>query len=152
MLELHALSYEVSGCFGTPEALDRLAQHAELSVRVAPGELLLLGEHPQDSRLDGDPNGVVLDLTSGFAIWSLRGDDRFEAFRRLSAVELPNGGGVVQGLVAHLPAKVIARVAELIVMVSSVASHHLCDRVVVACADLAPADLPDGLVQEGAAI
>jgi hypothetical protein len=81
---------------------------------------------------------MALDLTSAYATWSLRGDDRLEAFARLSAVPLPEPPAVVQGLVAHVPAKVVVRQDELLITVSSVVSHHLRTRVLGACADLAP--------------
>ena len=84
-----------------------------------------------------DPHGLTLDLSSAYATWVVRGDDRLEAFARLSAIPLPAPGGFAQGLVAHVPAKVVVREDDLLVTVSSVVSHHLRDRLPAACRDLA---------------
>jgi hypothetical protein len=151
VLELHAVPAEVIGCFGRPAALDRIAEGAEVAVRVAPDELLLVSGGATNARprripdLEAalhahDGGSLVLDLSSGLAIWALRGDDRFEAFGRLSALKLPVPPAAVQGLVAHVPAKVIVNSDSLLLIVSSVLSHHLRERVLVACADLAPAE------------
>jgi hypothetical protein len=143
VLELDAIPADVVGCYGRPGALDRLAEADELSVRVAPDELLRLGERDRLAELERDlsavdAGGIVIDLSSAFSIWALRGDDRFEAFCRLSALELPEPPAVIQGLVAHVPMKVVVRQDELLLIVSSALSHHLRRRVLVACADLAP--------------
>jgi hypothetical protein len=157
VLELHAVPAEVIGCFGRPAVLDQISEAAQLPVRVAPDELLLLSVGATSARprrmqeIEAalgaqDGGGLVLDLSSGFAIWTLRGDDRFEAFSRLSALELPEGASsvrppaVLQGLVAHVPAKVVVSSDSLLLIVSSVLSHHIRKRVLVACADLAPSE------------
>jgi hypothetical protein len=142
--ELEALGVTVVGCFGRAAALDSLGEGAGLPLRVAPTELLLLGdERPLrelEKRLtDLDPGGLALDLSSAHAIWSVRGDDRFEAFARLSAIPLPGPGGFAQGLVAHVPAKVVVRQDDLLLVVSSVVSHHLEMRLPAVCGDLSGA-------------
>jgi hypothetical protein len=146
VLELRAVAAEVIGCFGRPGALDQLVTGDESSIRVAPDELLLLSEPRRSSELETqlgvlDSGSLVVDLSSGFAIWALRGDDRFEAFCRLSAFKLPEPPATAQGLVAHVPAKVVIRSDELLLIVSSVASHHLRERVLVSCADLSPSEI-----------
>lgn len=137
------------GCFGRPAALDQLAHsggtRAELSMRVAPDELLLLTEPGRTPELEAelrglDDGGVVVDLSSGYATWVLSGDERFEAFSRLSALKLPEPPAAIQGLVAHVPAKVIVSSDALLLIVSSVLSHHIRERVLVACADLSPSE------------
>ena len=177
MLELHKVPGEVIGCFGKPAALDQLDKAAELSVRVAADELLLLSMEveyhvsaspPQQiSEVEAqlramDGGSLVLDLSSGYAIWALRGDSRFEAFSRLSALKLPAGDGdvlpaAVQGLVAHVPTKVIVGSEGLLLIVPSVVSHHLRERVLQACSDLAPTEGSDSQtkevsMEEGAAV
>jgi hypothetical protein len=151
VLELAPFPPGAVGCFGRASALDALAAEATLPVRIAPTELLLLGERGAaalEARLQAlDPGGLAIELTSAYATWSLRGDGRHEAFARLSAVPLPEPTAVVQGLVAHVPAKVVVRPDELLVTVSSAVSHHLRARVLGACADLEPrvaAALPAG--------
>jgi hypothetical protein len=154
VLELRAVPAEVVGCFGRPAALDRLAEGAELGVRVAPDELLLLSPEENGTRpgriskiesLLGshDGGGLVLDLSDGFAVWTLFGDQRFEAFGRLSALPLPASPACIQGLIAHVPAKVVVRTDSLLLIVPSVLSHHLRDRVLASCADLAPIERRD---------
>lgn len=142
MLELHAIPADVVGCFGRPEALDQLADADELGIRVAPDELLRLEERDRLIELETelsalDADSVVIDLSSAFSIWALRGVDRCEAFCRISALELPEPPAIVQGLVAHVPMKVVVRNDELLLVVSSALAHHLRERVRVACADLA---------------
>jgi len=132
------------GCFARPSALDALAEGADVPLRVAPTELLLLGARSALAELAQrlaslDPHGLALDLSSAHATWIVRGDDRREAFARLSAIPLPAQGGFAQGLVAHVPAKVVVREDDLLITVSSVVSHHLRDRLPAVCGDLAEA-------------
>jgi len=145
VLELVESHADVVGCHARPAALDRLAEGREQTIRAAPDELLLLGERHRCESLDAelralDPGGLVLDVSSSYAVWSLRGDERLEAFGRLSAIPLPAAPAEVQGLVAHVPAKVLVSSDELLVLVSSVVSHHLAARVRTACADLVSAE------------
>jgi hypothetical protein len=154
VLELAARANTVTGFFGRAEALDQLAAAAELCVRVAPDELLLIGEAPaQNGVLSGNAlSGLVVDLTSGYACWALLGDDRFEAFRRLSVVVLLDPPFTAQGLVAQVPAKILVRDGEIVLLVSSVLSHHLRRRVLTACADLDPKERDVGYIEEGLAV
>jgi hypothetical protein len=147
VLELSSVSSGVVGCYGQPDALERLNGNGGTVLRVAPNELLLLTDRSRVGELEAelgaaDPAGLVVDLTSAFSIWSLRGDSRFEAFCRLSQLQLPNAPALVQGLVAHCPAKVVVGDDELLVLVSSAVGHHLRERVLSACADLAPSEAP----------
>ena len=146
MLELQAVQSDVVGCYAGPGALDRLGGNVGLTVRVAPTELLLLGERRRlpeiELELAGlDEGSVVFDLSSAFAIWALRGDERLEAFCRLSQIDLPAPPAVAQGLVAHVPGKVVVLDEELLMLVPSVLAHHLRERVLQACADLSPVEV-----------
>jgi hypothetical protein len=157
VLELQSVPADVVGCFAQPAALDQLAGSDGLSVRVAPNELLLLSERSRlgevESELSAlDSTSLVLDLSSSFSIWSLRGADRYEAFCRLSELELDEAPAVVQGLVARSPAKVLVQEDELLVMVSSALGHHLRERVLAACADLAPVEPVAERAEEEAAL
>lgn len=147
MLELQLVEPEILGCYASPAALDRIAGLAQLTLRVAPDELLLVGRQPRlaeiTAELGGmDQSSLIVDLTSAFSIWAIRGDARFEAFCRLSALPLPGAPGVAQGLVARVPARVVVRTDEVLVIVSSALSHHLRERLFAACADLAPVEAP----------
>jgi hypothetical protein len=143
VLELRSVRSHIVGCYGQPTVLDQLAEDAGLTVRVAPDELLCLTDGSRLAELDTrlvalDASGLAVNLSSAFSVWSLGGNDRLEAFSRLSQIQLPEAPAVLQGLVAHVPAKVIVRDEGLLIIVSSAFSHHLRDRVLVACADLAP--------------
>ena len=140
MLELTAVPPDVVACYAKPAARDELAGDAP-AIRVAPDELLLLRARENLGALERelarlDSYGIAVDLSSAFAVWALRGDDRAEAFCRLSQIPLPAPPATVQGLVAHVPAKIVIRADELLLLVPSVVSHHLHTRVLTACADL----------------
>jgi hypothetical protein len=147
VLELQAVPADIVGCFGQPAALDWLASngHGGRRLRVAPNELLVFAVRARLAELESelsalDPTSLVVDLSSAFSIWALRGEDRFEAFCRLSEIELLDPPSVLQGLFARVPAKVLALEDELLVIVSSALSHRIRERVMHACADLAPAE------------
>ena len=141
MLELAAVPSDVVGCYGKPAALDLLADNTTLSIRVAPDEILLLGARGDLTFVESelarlDNGGIAVDLSPAFAVWALRGDDRAESFCRLSQIPLPAPPATAQGLVAHVPTKVVIRADELLLLVPSVLSHHVHTRVLTACADL----------------
>jgi hypothetical protein len=145
VLELYTIPCSILGCYAHAAVLDRIGENEEASVRVAADELLVIGARHRLADVESelaalDAASVVIDLSSAFAIWVLRGEERFEAFRRLSAIELPAPPAVAQGLVAHVPAKVLVNADQLVVIVSSVLAHHLRERVLRACADLAPSE------------
>jgi hypothetical protein len=147
VLELRNLPADVVGCYAEPTALDQLAGIGEINVRVAPDEVLLLGKRHRLAELATelsalDATAVVIDLSSAFSIWGLRGEDRFEAFCRISELELPGHDSIAQGLICHVPAKVIVREDELRLIVSATLAHHIHERLLGACADLVFAKLP----------
>jgi hypothetical protein len=155
VLEFCPVSSGVIACYAEPGALDRLNGNGGRSVRVATNELLLLTDRSRVAEIEAglsatDPGCLVVDVSSAFAIWALRGDECFEAFRRLSALKLPAAPAAVQGLVAHVPAKVLVLEGELLLLVSSAVSHHLRERIVAACFDLAPREVEAMQVQERA--
>jgi hypothetical protein len=148
VLEFVPTAFVVTGCFGSAPALDRIATRGEAALRVALDELLLLGEL-RTSDLAGD-DLLVVDLTSAFAAYTLRGTEVHEAFCRLSAIPLKDEG-TLQGLVAGVPAKVLVRDHELLLLVSSVVSHYVENRVRTACADLFVVETPTTPATEEAA-
>lgn len=153
MLELQALRAGVVGCYARSEALDALTADVPLAIRVAPDELLMLVEideaighlaAAERSLAVLDPGGLALDVSAGFAVFRLRGDWP-EAFARLCAAPLPESPACIQALFAHVPAKVVVTTDELLVVVSSVVSHHIRDRILTACRDLDPCELEAAL-------
>jgi len=143
VLELRRLAVDVIGCFASKPVLDALEADAQLAIRVATDELLLLGDRNSFSAIEAkmianDSGSIAFDLTSAYALWALRGDGRSEAFCRLSEIRLPDPPAMSQGLIARMPAKVIVRAEELLLLVPSVVSHSLSERLLTACADLHP--------------
>jgi hypothetical protein len=141
VLELQAGRSDIVGCYARLESLDRISNGPGLALRVAADELLLLGARSsipelEEELLELDSDGLVIDLSSAYSVWSLRGEERVEAFCRLSQIELPKPTAFVQGLVADVPAKVVVREEELLLVVSSAVTHHLRERVLGACVDL----------------
>ncbi|HEY1367633.1 MAG TPA: hypothetical protein VGF23_10980 [Gaiellaceae bacterium] len=159
MLELQRTLAAAVGCYARPEALDALAAGEALAIRVAPDELLLLADPDETvqrlasveralAALDG--GGVALDVSGGFAVWRVRGDWP-EALARLCAVAPPEPPACLQALFAHVPAKLVVNGDELLVVVSSVLSHHVHDRILAACADLHPRELDAAPLTTGVA-
>jgi hypothetical protein len=152
VLELRPCEVAVVACHARPGALDELAPARALPFRVAPDELLLLaapdaadavGADAARALAERDAGALVLDRSDAFAAFTLGGDGADEAFRRLSAVPLPaERPALLQGLVAHVPARVLALEGSLHVLVPASVDHHLRARVLEACADLAPAERP----------
>jgi hypothetical protein len=149
VLELQPVQAAIIGCFARSDAVDALMEGRALAIRVAPDELLLVVE-PEASAASVssvgrslavlDPGGLTLDLSGGYAVFRVRGDWA-EAFARLCAAPSPEPPATIQALFAHVPAKLIASTDELLVVVSSVVSHHVRDRVMTACGDLDPREL-----------
>jgi hypothetical protein len=155
VLELHAIPTDLVGCYARSGVLDRLVEAAGRGVRVAPDELLLFAARDRLAELQAelgllDGDRFVIDLSCAFSVWALRGGDRLEAFCRLSELHLPEPPAVIQGLVAHVPAKVVVRDDELLLIVSSALSHHVRESVLAACADLATAEVTVAPAEEPA--
>lgn len=139
MLELARTEAALVGCFASAEALD--AVHTPKTVtacRVARDELLLIGAPGSAARVaaaaskalhGGDDDALVLDVTDGWTVWTLGGEDAHDAFERLSMLELP-AAGVVQGDVARLPVKVVVDGERLHLAVPSSWAAYLRERIV----------------------
>ena len=148
MPELVAARASVVVCLATPEALDTVFDGA---LRVAPDELLVLG--PPDSaemtaldvsrRISGaDADAVVLDVSDGWATWTLDGDGARDAFGYLSELDLPEEG-FVQGDVAHVPVKVVARPGGLHLLVPAVWGAYLHERILARCPSVTEREEPE---------
>jgi sarcosine oxidase gamma subunit len=149
VLELRRAQLAVIGCYARRDALDALDALAlsALQIRVAPDELLLIarpGEHAADTEVATahlahlDPGSFLFDVSDGYSVWTLTGEGRYEAFARLCPSPPANPPACVQGLFAHVPAKIVFGEDDLHVLVSSVLGHYLRERILIACADLDP--------------
>ena len=141
MLELAEPEVTVVLCMARPEVLDRLAETTPgESCRCAKDELLLLSfDDGLDALPDGDlgAEGLVLDATGGYAVFSLQGDRAADALARLSSIPPPTTlPAFVQGSVAHVPGKALVRDDRLDVIVSSAHADYVRRRILAACDDL----------------
>ena len=162
MPELRSVDVGVVAVLAEASALDRLAAEAEAEaeaeakagakagagmdgarlLRTAPDELLILAA--PDSRearrrladehvASADPDGVVLDVSDGWAALRIDGNDARTAFARLSALELPEDGWT-QGDVAHVATKVVAEPGRVLILVPSYWREHVRVRIEAAIA------------------
>ena len=141
MAELHARSLAVVLCAADAAALDVLVGpgHGARVLRTAPDEALFVAEPEvatdvarevadRIAALDGD--ALVLDVTDGWAAWSLIGDDTERAFSYLSQLDAPADGAFVQGNVAHVGAKVLGEPDGLTILVPAYWRDHVRERAI----------------------
>jgi hypothetical protein len=142
--------WEVKGAakirlFGPKDALDRVQTPAGVNQgRVAPDELLWLGDPEQASALEAEgkrqlagagERALVVDNSDGWALFSLLGDGRADALARLSSLRLPDTG-FRQGKVAGVPGKVFARDGRIDILCTSDVRWYVRERLLHAGADL----------------
>ena len=149
MLELRPAQARVVVCLAAPEVLDGVPPiDGAVRCRISLDELLLIGApgvlaSASVHVAEHDPTALVVDHTDAFAIWTIAGTCADEAFCRLSAIPLPrHRPAFLQGLVAHVPTKVLVAESELHVLVPASVGHHLRDRLLAACRDLEPREGP----------
>jgi hypothetical protein len=116
--------------------------------RVAPDERWVVGPARSGADLAAwareqteaiGPSAYAVDVTDGWAVWTVAGDRVSEVWARLSENPVPPGRpAFVQGAVAMIPAKAIVQDGCIHFFVPSPLGHHLPQRVLEACADLAP--------------
>ncbi len=139
MLELARTEAALVGCFASASALDAVRTPKTVTAcRVAPDELLLIGAPGSAAKIavaaskalhGSDDDALVLEVTDGWAVWTLGGADAHDAFERLSMLRLPESG-VVQGDVARLPVKVVVDGERLHLAVPSSWGAYLHQRIV----------------------
>ena len=108
MADLHDRAVGVIVCAATPQALDHLVApgHATRVLRVAPDETMFVVApafahdvrrelHDRITALDED--ALVLDISDGWSGLALTGADADRALSYLSALDPPDGDGLVQG-------------------------------------------------------
>jgi sarcosine oxidase gamma subunit len=141
VLELAEPAVTVVLCMARADVLDRLAETATAEpCRCAEDELLLFsfGDGVDlFAACDPGADGLAIDVTGGYAVFSLQGDRAADALARLSSIPPPATlPAFVQGAVAHVPGKALVRVGRLDVIVSSVHADYVRRRIRSACADL----------------
>jgi glycine cleavage system aminomethyltransferase T len=155
--ELHAAETAILACLASAEALDRagavrpgavgrLPGLPGTAVRVAPDELWLLGPRPARAALReaaaawlaaADPGGIVVDLTSGWAGWLVRGPGARAVLGRVSVNPPPSAlPALLQGALAGVPGRVVVAADGDWYLVPAPVGHHLRDRILEAGADL----------------
>lgn len=148
MLEFARARAAVIRCFGESRSLDALSALDAAVCRIAPEELWLVAsataraevtERVTSNLTAVDPDGLVLEQSDGWSVWTLAGDDAGRAFARLSTIPLPsNRPAFLQGAVASIPAKILALSDQLHLIVPAQLEHVVRMRIPQACADLHP--------------
>jgi hypothetical protein len=139
-------------CAASPAAVDSCADVAgiagALAARVADDEVMLVAPPSSaaevlaaanDRAAAVDDDALVLDVTDGWATWTLRGDQAARAFSHLSRLGLPDRGWV-QGEVAGVAARVAVTDSGIHVFVPSMVGDHVHAVIARRCATLAPID------------
>jgi len=140
--ELRAHALAVVLCSADAIALDALVApgHRARVLRTAPDETLFVADpgvaaevvrEVADRIAALDDDALVLDVSDGWAAWSLAGDDAGRALSYLSQLEPPDTGGFVQGDVARVAAKVLDEPAGLTILVPAYWRDHLRERAIV---------------------
>lgn len=152
MLEIRSAQSSIIHCFAEPDVLDTLPlPENAMAFRIARGELICLGAHTDGPIIftalsallrDLDPHALVLDRSDAWAVVTLSGSERAKAFARLCTSPLPQAPGFLQGAIGTVPAKAVVVEGRIYLMVSSNLGHHIRERILEACADLAPLELP----------
>jgi len=134
--ELRSVSPTVVAVLASAAACDGVAAQAgAILCRVAPREVLLVGEiDVSDVRVD-EPGAIVEDVTDGWAAFELAGDDFADAFARLSELELPEEG-FAQGEVARIGAKLVVEPGRLTIFVPAMLGAFIEERIRTDCAEV----------------
>ena len=129
-------------CSADAAALDALVApgHGARLLRTAPDEALFVVRpavaadvmrEVEDRIAALDADALVLDVSDGWAAWSLAGDDARRAFSFLSPLDPPGNGGFVQGDVARVAAKVLDEPNGLTILVPAYWREHMRVRAIV---------------------
>jgi hypothetical protein len=151
VLEFVSTQIAVIHCFAEPNFLDALRAPEEAMVfRIAPNEVISIlaqSDGPMvlaslSAELERmDPHSLVLDRSDSWAVFALCGTDRANAFARLCTTPLQGPPAFFQGAIGGVPAKAVIQKDWIHLMVSSVLGHHLRERILVGCSDLAPREI-----------
>ena len=128
-------------CSADAAALDALVApgHGARMLRTAPDEALFVASpgvaaditrEIEDRIAALDDDALVLDVSDGWAAWSLVGDAR-RALSFLSHLDPPSDGAFVQGDVARVGAKVLDEPDGLTILVPAYWREHVRERAIV---------------------
>ncbi len=140
--ELRDRALAVVLCSADAAALDALVApgHGARMLRTAPDEALFVAApgvaaditREVEDRVGAlDDDALVLDVSDGWAAWSLAGDDAHRAFSFLSHLDPPSDGAFVQGDVARVAAKVLGERDGLKILVPAYWREHVRERAIV---------------------
>ena len=159
MLEFVSAQIAVIHCFTESNFLDALRASEAMVFRIAPNEAIAISAQSDapmvlsslSAELERmDPHALVLDRSDTWAVFTLCGRDRANAFARLCTTPLHDPPAFLQGAIGGVPAKAVIQKGWIHLMVSSVLGHHLRQRILVGCGDLAPREISWATFSEGA--
>ena len=149
MLELLRTRSCVVACMASPPAIDACERvPGALAGRISEDEAMLVASPPSsasvlaaavDRASAADDDALVLDVSDGWATWTLRGRAAAAAFSSLSQLAIP-ARGVVAGEVAGVAARVAVTDAGIHVFVPSMLEAHVRSVIVRRCARFRPTD------------
>lgn len=142
MAELQDRVVAVVMCSADAAALDALVApgHGARMLRTAPDEALFVAasgvaaditREVEDRIAALDDDALVLDVSDGWAAWSLVGDDARRALSFLTHLDPPGEGAFVQGDVARVAAKVLDEPNGLTILVPVYWREHARERAIV---------------------
>jgi hypothetical protein len=149
VLEICPARAAVIVCIGKAGVLDAIAPGSgAASFRVAADERWLVGpatiavELLARTRTQFTTVGLsalAVDMTDGWAVWTISGPGTDEVWARLSENRVPTTRpAFVQGAVAGVPCKAIVLDGRIHFFIPAPVGHHLPHRILEACPDLAP--------------
>ncbi len=142
MRELAPRSVGVVLCAADAQSLDALVPpgYDARYIRTAPDEALFVASpavtgdvvRALTDRIGAlDDDGLVLDVSDGWASWALEGNDVAAAFAAVSALDVPAPGDAVQGSVAGVAATVLGETDDaLTILVPAYWRNHLRERLI----------------------
>jgi hypothetical protein len=154
VLEFRSAQSTVIHCFAEPDVLDAMhAPDGAMTFRIAGRELICMASGREGAAImaalsaaikNVDPNALLLDRSDGWSVFALSGEDCAKAFGRLCTTPLPQAPGFFQGAIGTVPAKAVVLEDRIYLIVSSILGHHIRERILEACADISPLELPEG--------
>jgi|SRR5579862_3540742 len=149
VLEIRPSRAAIILCMGDAKLWDTVSPAPNATVcRIARDERWLIGPARSAGELLAwavaqtatmGPAACAVDVTDGWAVWTITGSGIEEVWVRLSENQVPPGRpAFVQGAVATIPAKALVQDGCIHFFTPSPLGHHLPLRIQEACPDLSP--------------